>query len=261
MGQTKATDGAITQVWRLIDVGNTHIKTASTTDGAVGEVRLLPTTVRPDQDEVKFESNAKLAAVACVNPAALRTATQLAEACGADVRVVLKSDGSIFQSSLVTTDVKTPETTGVDRVLACLGGISIAPGRNVIVVDCGTATTVNVMTSDRCFRGGMIFPGRRMLAASLHKGTAALPEVVPVDSGISVGKSTWEALGSGVAAALLGGIDRAVRTALDEFPDASVFITGGDAAFVGQAFPSFQRKDWLTLLGLHWYAVHVSAVP
>jgi len=261
MGQTKATDGAVKQVWRLIDVGNTHIKTASTTDGTVGEVRLLPTTARPDQHDVKFELDAKLAAIACVNPAALATAIQLAEAGGTDVRVLLKSDGTIFQSGLVTTDVKTPETTGVDRVLACLGAISVAPDRNVIVVDCGTATTVNVMTADRCFRGGMIFPGQRMLAASLHKGTAALPEVVPVDPHISVGKSTREALESGVAAALLGGIDRAVRTALDEFPDASVFITGGDAEFVGRAFPRFQRKDWLTLLGLHWYAVHASAGP
>jgi len=257
MGEAKATIGRVTQGWVLIDVGNTNVKTGWTIDGELKSVQQSPVNLPPEQFLHGIQSGASQAAIASVNPAALEAITKNAGSIGLDVRVVLTSDGAIFRSGVVTTDVTSPETTGVDRVLGCLGAHLKASDGSVVVVDCGTATTVNVMTADKCFRGGMIAPGRRLLAQSLRQGTASLPEIIPDAVRIEVGKTTQDCLNAGVTAAFVGNIRECVAAAKLVFPSARVFLTGGDAETAHRFFPEFHRVNWLTLIGLHWYASNV----
>jgi type III pantothenate kinase len=257
MGEAEATVGRVKSDWALIDIGNTHVKIGQFQAGKLDAVQLRPTTDPSQQFLAAIPLGLTQTAVASVNPAVLNSVMEAAESIRLDVRVVLASDGSIFRSGIVTYDVKTPETTGVDRVLGCLGALLEAPGCSVAVVDCGTATTVNLMTADRCFRGGMIAPGRRLLSQSLKRGTASLPEIMPEAVGLEIGRSTQESMSAGVAAAFIGGIRESVSVALKAFPEAKVFLTGGDAEFAQRVFPELTRVDWLTLRGLHWYASHV----
>ena len=257
MGETEKADRGLRPDWWVVDVGNTHIKIAAFAGGWPASVFVRPTSWPPTISDLPLPDKRLRAAVASVNPAALPAALEFLGLADADLRVILQSDGAIFRSGFVSTDVLTPDTTGVDRVLGCLGALLDMPHRTVVVVDCGTATTVNVMGPDMCFRGGMIAPGRRLLAGALHRRTAALPEAEPGTAKIGVGKSTRESLEAGVSAAFLGGIRECVNVAVREHPQAAVFLTGGDAAFAWAALPESKQADWLTLRGLHWYATKV----
>ena len=81
--------------------------------------------------------------------------------------------------------VDSPERVGVDRLLNAVAASSRlrrgAMGRRpraAVVIDAGTAVTVDLLGPDGAFEGGAIFPGRRLMAAALHDYTALLPLVV-----------------------------------------------------------------------------------
>ncbi len=74
---------------------------------------------------------------------------------------------------------RSPETLGLDRLAAAVGAATLFPGRNVLVIDCGTALTIDTVTADGVFRGGCISPGLRMRLRALHDYTAALPLCEP----------------------------------------------------------------------------------
>ena len=57
----------------------------------------------------------------------------------------------------------TPETLGRDRLAAAVGATVLYPGRNVLIVDFGTAVTIDLVTADATFRGGCISPGMKTL--------------------------------------------------------------------------------------------------
>lgn len=69
----------------------------------------------------------------------------------------------------------TPETLGEDRLAAAVGAASLYPGRNLLIVDFGTAITIDQVSADGVFRGGNISPGVQMRFRALHDYTAALP--------------------------------------------------------------------------------------
>ena len=81
-----------------------------------------------------------------------------------------------------------------------------------MLVDAGSAVTVDWLDETHAFRGGAIFPGLRLMAEALHDYTALLPRVtiaVPVPE--LPGPSTVPAMQAGIFWAVVGGIDRAVR--------------------------------------------------
>lgn len=69
----------------------------------------------------------------------------------------------------------TPETLGRDRLAAAVGATVLYPGENVLIVDFGTAVTIDLVTADNTFRGGCISPGVTMRFRALHDYTAKLP--------------------------------------------------------------------------------------
>lgn len=75
----------------------------------------------------------------------------------------------------------TPSTLGLDRVAAAAGARFLFPGRRCVVVDAGTALTVDLLTEEGDFAGGTISPGVTMQFKALHEGTSMLPEVTAVD--------------------------------------------------------------------------------
>lgn len=98
------------------------------------------------------------------------------------------------------------EKLGTDRIAAAAGAISLVQDKNLIVVDMGTATTVDVITSEKEFCGGAILPGINLMLKSLGSGTAQLPEVQMTRPENLPGTSTEECIQSGVFYGALGGI-------------------------------------------------------
>lgn len=91
-----------------------------------------------------------------------------------------------------------PKEIGADRIAAAVGARVFNQTDNLIVIDMGTATTVDVITKENEYSGGAILPGIKISASSLASGTAKLPEVEIVKPQKVCGSSTVEAIQSGI---------------------------------------------------------------
>jgi type III pantothenate kinase len=122
-----------------------------------------------------------------------------------------------------------PAQTGVDRVLN-LAAAYEQMGKACVVVDAGTAITVDVCNDEGAFLGGAIAPGVGMLLKSLHEQTAALPQVEFAAPDGPIGQNTRQAILHGTYHGIRGMVKELVEnyaTELGAWPD--LIATGGDA--------------------------------
>ena len=120
-----------------------------------------------------------------------------------------------------------------------------------IVVDFGTATNFDVVSAKGEFIGGVIAPGMQASAASLFSRTARLTRVEFTAPPNVVGKSTVEAVQSGLIFGTAGEVDAIVSRILLELPGATTIATGGLASVVLPHCTTIQHHEpWLTLEGL-----------
>lgn len=115
---------------------------------------------------------------------------------------------------------------GVDRCLAMVAAYDKFR-QGVLVVDCGSAMTADLILPTGRHAGGYIFPGFRLLKQSLLSGTSNVIVNVGVEQDVSLGTSTEECVGHGVhmmmRSTLLGVIDLAASYGVFD-----VLLTGGD---------------------------------
>jgi type III pantothenate kinase len=122
----------------------------------------------------------------------------------------------------------TPATLGADRWLGALAAHRRF-GR-AIVVDCGTATTVNLVDADGTFRGGPIAPGLRALAAGMAALTPALPAPDLDGAPAMPSRSSASAVTTGVVLGYCGLVERLVADAIAvSRGSVQVLVTGGNA--------------------------------
>ncbi len=128
----------------------------------------------------------------------------------------------------LSLDYETPETLGSDRWLGALAAHR-RHGR-AIVVDCGSATTVNLVELDGTFRGGPIAPGLRGFAAGMAAVTPALPRPSFDVSVEMPPRSSRAAVDAGVLVGYAGLVERlvAAMAAIARGP-VNVVLTGGNA--------------------------------
>jgi pantothenate kinase type III len=88
---------------------------------------------------------------------------------------------------------KDPKEVGADRIADAMGALKLYPGRNLIVVDFGTATTLTAITKDGEFLGGNILPGVRLALEALVEKTAKLPSVEIVSPATPSAAAPWRA--------------------------------------------------------------------
>ncbi len=126
---------------------------------------------------------------------------------------------------------RTPETLGRDRLAAAVGAATLYPGRNVLIVDFGTAVTIDLVTADNTFRGGCISPGMTMRFRALHDYTAALPLCGPAEDERLQGLATEDAVRLGVMNSLTFEIEGYIARMREKIDDLCVIFTGGDAKY------------------------------
>ena len=128
-------------------------------------------------------------------------------------------------------------TLGADRVAnaEALAAFYPLPG---IVLDCGTAITMELVDKDGIFRGGAIAPGRSLMRRSLFSGTAQLPDIplsrnIPAD----IGAGTRNTIAFGVDCGCIGMVKEYIRVAREKHNIRTIVLTGGDAKFFHPALP------------------------
>ncbi|MEM8736959.1 MAG: type III pantothenate kinase [Planctomycetota bacterium] len=141
--------------------------------------------------------------------------------------------------------------TGEDRLLNAAAAYDVLK-QACVVVDAGTAITIDFIDGGGTFHGGAIAPGAQLMMDSLNQRTAQLPEVEFARPHEVIGHNTLEAMKSGVFHGLRG----MVRELVEQFAEAAgqfplVVATGGDAPTLFQDFELIDRiVPDLTLMGL-----------
>ena len=123
---------------------------------------------------------------------------------------------------------------GCDRFASAIGAHALFPLRALLVVTCGTATTIDAITEDGTFIGGMILPGLQLMAQSLAKNTAQLPQIAESHSLHQLfADNTHQAIASGCINAQVGAIVRAHEALAGmRAHTVSCIISGGAAKFL-----------------------------
>lgn len=146
-----------------------------------------------------------------------------------------------------------PKEVGADRIVNSIAGRE-KYGAPIIVVDFGTATTFDVVNAKGEYLGGVICPGVKLSAATLHSKTAKLPdfEIEKVDK--VVGKNTIHSLQSGIYYGYLSMIDGLIERIIEEeFGSQNVVVaaTGGLGSIFSASSKYIEHYDPdLTLTGL-----------
>lgn len=123
--------------------------------------------------------------------------------------------------------VEAPEQVGVDRLIAAAAAMALADGRDVVVIDAGTAVTIDAVSGDQ-FLGGTISPGCQTAFESLRRNAEQLPLIddhkLPETI---IGKSTSQAIQSGVMFGQLGSIQYIANQVASQLNDPIFVATGG----------------------------------
>jgi type III pantothenate kinase len=136
-----------------------------------------------------------------------------------------------------------PATLGADRIAAVAGALA-RYDTDVIVIDSGTATTIDVATRDGDYLGGIICPGLHMLSECMHEKTAQLPLVTITGPQDLIGRSTVECIASGLfngTMAMIKGLVRDIKKQCrGEF---FCVATGGSGRIIAQNVEEVQAYD------------------
>jgi type III pantothenate kinase len=150
----------------------------------------------------------------------------------------------------VTCAYRDPAQLGVDRWMAILGAYRLNPG-GVCVVDCGTATTLDVVNDAGVHLGGYILPGMEMMRESLLQGTAMLPGTA-VTGSMEWGNSTASCIDLGIRKSVVSLIEQSVeRMQASGVCDPGVVVTGGGCALIEPHLQlAFEHREPLVLEGM-----------
>lgn len=236
----------------VVDVGNTRIKWGLCSHDAV----VAACTLSPDDPGAwqKQQEQWALAesvhwVLASVHPQRCEHLAEWIRSCGGTARILDKASVLPLRVAL-----EHPDRVGMDRLLdAVAANHRRPPGTSAVVVDVGSAVTVDRVDQTGAFVGGAILPGFRLMAQALHDHTALLPLIDrPTGAPAAVGTSTDQAIASGTFWAVVGGVQRLIREmSMGEELPPTVFLTGGDAPLLPPVLDcEVSHWPWMTLEGI-----------
>jgi type III pantothenate kinase len=215
----------------VVDIGNSRVKFCRVANGKLE----LPVRGLPADDLASWERLAtdwgpaagRTWAVASTDGNRLRQFVEWAESRSERVIAV-----DAPRKVPIGVSVDEPARVGIDRLLNVLAAKAIGQeGEPAIVVDAGSAVTVDFLHEQGSFAGGVIFPGLRLMALALREHTAALP-LVDATAAMPLGPpgtNTEAAIKLGLLYAVAGGVDAVVRELASRCTIAPrLYLTGGD---------------------------------
>ncbi len=243
-----------------IDIGNTNTVLGVFDGDKLEHSWRIKTDARHTADELALTFRGLLtdhvitATAACSTvPAALRELREMLAAYYPDLPTVIVEPGV---RTGVGLQYENPKEVGADRIVNTLAAHHLVGARPAIVVDFGTTTNFDVVNERGDFLGGALAPGIEISLDALAARAAQLRKVELVAPRGPIGKSTVEALQSGILYGFAGQVDGLVRriskVLAPEDPDSvEVIATGGLASLLIEHCETVDRHEPdLTLLGL-----------
>ncbi len=256
-----------------IDVGNTNISTGLfSSKGELEEAFKVPNSSPPGEfwSEVagwlgpRFAGIERVGISSVVKGLAQRLEEGLLEFCS--------SRGGLSKpprTLVITRETEWPRRLhlrsaykpglGTDRMLAAIAASRLY-GRPIIVVDIGSAVTIDLVDKEGVFRGGLILAGAGMRLRALAQFTSALPEVPipdPEEPPPLIGTDTVGCMSAGVHHGLrqeIQGLVRAIQAELELGETGVVLTGGGSRLFLKDCPPGWRLDPWLVLKGIYYMA-------
>ncbi len=241
----------------LLDIGNCRIKWGVLEDGVVGHTGDIThvSIAEPGMSGLISQLPRQLDAAFASNVAGTSFAGEIGEAVHSHCGCELQFAESVQQSNGVTNGYQDPTQLGVDRWVAMIGARAEIK-TSCVVVDAGTAITIDVLSDDGQHLGGQILPGLKLMSESLSNQTS---DVGRVDTIVNSGgqgmdmfaNSTDGAVRQGTTNAILGSIERSMRILATAGHEPTLYLTGGDAPQVLRSFSGeYLHRPHLVLQGL-----------
>jgi type III pantothenate kinase len=227
----------------VLDAGNTHLRVGTARDGLLATVRRAATPREATADDVELLiegllgldgvrlSDATAIAVSATVPGPVATVEAIAER--SRLACAVASAGTVP----LPVRVERPGDVGPDRLVNAYAAAHLH-GTPIVVVDCGTATTLDAVDHAGAFVGGAIAPGMGLGLDALHARTARLPRVEPRLPDGPIGRDTAAAIRVGTVLGHRLMIEGLVERQCRELAagagiapeDVRVVLTGGLAA-------------------------------
>ncbi|HMA47494.1 MAG TPA: type III pantothenate kinase [Frankiaceae bacterium] len=238
-----------------VDIGNSNTVLGVFDDAELVDSWRVRTNAHATADEIALLYRGLLGdmpvdgvAVCSTVPAVLREVRRIAMRAFADVPMVVVEPGV---RTGVPVLIDNPKEAGADRIMNTLAAHHLYGGP-AIVVDFGTSTNFDVVSRRGEFLGGALAPGIEIALDALAARAAQLRKVELVPPKSVIGKSTVEALQSGMIYGVVGQVDGLVRRIIAELGgQAAVIATGGLAPLILAESETLQyHEPHLTLIGL-----------
>lgn len=230
----------------LIDIGNTATKIAVSNKNEIVQRETVPQLTEELLDRI-FSSNPLIdkAIVSSTGGDGDHAFGMVSRRVGYALR--------LLPSTLmpIRNGYESPGTLGVDRLAAAVGAQMLYGSRNMLIVDFGTAITVDLVT-DGVFRGGNISPGAGARFRALHEYTSSLPLCAPTDEVLEFGTATRSAVEQGVMTGIAHEIEGYIADFGARYENLCTIFTGGDAIFFVKRIKNtiFANRD-LMFVGLN----------
>ncbi len=227
-------------MYTLLDIGNTRTRLAVFDGSRIEIVRVFNTS----ELAPAMLTGCQDIFAACVVPDAKARLTGLPI-----TYLSARNAGTLIDFTQVDSS-----TLGADRIANCLAALDYP--LPAIVIDCGTAITLEVIDIDRVFRGGAILPGRQLMRQALHDHTGALPLVPLSAMPPTVGVDTSSSIAFGIDGGIAGMVRELVSQIQVRMGEGFILLgAGGDIDFLRQNLPEIQKtRSDFTLHGLLRFA-------
>ena len=219
--------------WVFIDSENELLFVDENNSGAITHSEISDTSKNKALIQSALGNHRTTQHIVCVSVASAKITELWQSACKA---LWASSTWHSFTSSSnacgVINHYAAPNSLGADRWAAMIGAKNNHPNKELLIVNAGTATTIDRVDAQGNFLGGWIIPGLSMMLTSLASGTADLPNLSPNAAGsnqLGFGQSTKECITQGCIQSQVGAIMRAVELLS---PSSKIILSGGNSDYL-----------------------------
>lgn len=231
-----------------IDIGNTRVKWA--VFNAAGELQMQAACLHQAIESINFFDNSLIINRAIIANVADEIVLQKV------LQKLEKTPFTLAQSSAhacgVTNGYESPVRLGIDRWAAVVAAWQIVQ-KPVLVINAGTAVTIDVIDDKGYFLGGSIMPGLRLMQESLAKNTAQLP--IGQGNVRLFATNTQDAIMTGCMRAIVGAISIAANNPQLDTQTLQIIVSGGDAVQIVACFDENLAKHTIIVDNLVCYGL------
>ena len=229
----------------VIDIGNTLLSWRFRDRS--GDLRFGTASHRAISDALDDLPEAQTIAISSVQPAHESELENWLAHSGCSEPIWIRS-GADLASNVLTDE---PQNTGADRALCALAWGAVSEGHPAVVIDAGSAVTVDAVSADGQLLGGWIAPGLHSLANGLQQAVPSLPDAGEASDEDAWGKDSSCSIRGGIDTLFIGGVEALRDRVLEGLgADAVTVVTGGDSQLLVASVPGVIHKPQLVLDGL-----------